>query len=260
MKKIMLLVIVLATIIGCTKVPAGYVGVKVYLLGSSKGVDQEVLSIGRYWIGVNEDLYLFPLFMQNVRWTESETDFSPSDEAVRFQDKNIMTLTADVGFSYTLDSKKIPTLFQRHRKGIEEITGVYLRNIIQNSFNVIGGNMEFSDINGPMKSIFLEKVKAEISRAVGDEGFIIEKVTLLDLRPPKDVMQSISEKMKAQQDAQKAKAEAEAVITTAKGEAEAMRLRQLMITPNLIQYEAIKKWDGKLPNVSGGAVPFINVK
>jgi hypothetical protein len=23
---------------------------------------------------------------------------------------------------------------------------------------------------------------------------------------------------------------------------------------------AIEKWDGKLPNVSGGAIPFINVK
>jgi hypothetical protein len=25
------------------------------------------------------------------------------------------------------------------------------------------------------------------------------------------------------------------------------------------QRQAIEKWDGKLPNVSGGAIPFINV-
>ncbi|TGU69168.1 prohibitin family protein, partial [Mesorhizobium sp. M00.F.Ca.ET.186.01.1.1] len=25
------------------------------------------------------------------------------------------------------------------------------------------------------------------------------------------------------------------------------------------QLEAIRKWDGKLPNVTGGATPFINV-
>lgn len=50
---------------GCSKVPAGEVGVKVYLLGTDKGVDHEVLGPGRYWIGINQDLYLFPIFTQN---------------------------------------------------------------------------------------------------------------------------------------------------------------------------------------------------
>lgn len=49
---------------GCSKVEAGHVGVKVYLLGRDKGVDSEVLGVGRYWIGWNEDLYLFPTYQQ----------------------------------------------------------------------------------------------------------------------------------------------------------------------------------------------------
>jgi hypothetical protein len=31
------------------------------------------------------------------------------------------------------------------------------------------------------------------------------------------------------------------------------------LTPMLIQYEALQKWNGTLPEVTTGAVPFINV-
>ena len=51
------IVILIGGIYGCTscrKVPAGYVGVKVYLLGGAKGVDSEKLGVGRHFIGFNE--------------------------------------------------------------------------------------------------------------------------------------------------------------------------------------------------------------
>lgn len=31
------------------------------------------------------------------------------------------------------------------------------------------------------------------------------------------------------------------------------------MSANLVQWEAIKKWDGKMPQVSGGNTPFINL-
>lgn len=31
------------------------------------------------------------------------------------------------------------------------------------------------------------------------------------------------------------------------------------ITPTLVEYERIKKLDGKLPQVQGGATPFVNL-
>lgn len=41
------------------KVEAGSVGVKVNLLGSSKGVEVEILGVGRHWISLNEQLFTF---------------------------------------------------------------------------------------------------------------------------------------------------------------------------------------------------------
>ncbi len=73
--------------------------------------------------------------------------------------------------------------------------------------------------------------------------------------------------LKAKRDLERIKIEADQKITSAKAEAEALRLQRAIISPNLLELrkieanlKAIEKWDGHLPNVTGsGAVPFIGV-
>jgi hypothetical protein len=73
--------------------------------------------------------------------------------------------------------------------------------------------------------------------------------------------------MKAQRDLERIKIEAEQKITSAKAEAEALRLQRTNISPDLIELrkieanlKAIEKWNGILPQVTGnGAIPFIGV-
>ena len=43
----MVMIAAVVMLSSCSKVPAGHVGVKVYLYGSNKGVDNEVLGVGR---------------------------------------------------------------------------------------------------------------------------------------------------------------------------------------------------------------------
>lgn len=61
-----------------------------------------------------------------------------------------------------------------------------------------------------------------------------------------------------------AQGQADSVTIAAKAEAEAMRIKAQAIAENqkLLQYEAIQKWDGKLPIYQGGdaPTPFINVQ
>ena len=61
--------------------------------------------------------------------------------------------------------------------------------------------------------------------------------------------------------AQEAEQEAEANVNRAKGQAEAQRLLRETLTPELLQKQAIEKWDGKFPQVMGGngALPLINL-
>ena len=56
-------------------------------------------------------------------------------------------------------------------------------------------------------------------------------------------------------------AEAEKVVAAAKGKADANRILQQSITPELIQLKAVEKWDGKLPlSTSGNTLPFLELK
>lgn len=49
-----------------------------------------------------------------------------------------------------------------------------------------------------------------------------------------------------------AKASAEAAVITAKGQAEANRLLTESLTPMILEYNKINKWNGKLPTTSVG--------
>ena len=45
----------------------------------------------------------------------------------------------------------------------------------------------------------------------------------------------------------------------AQGQAKANEALSRSITPILVQYKGLEKWNGILPQVSGGVVPFIDV-
>jgi len=55
----------------------------------------------------------------------------------------------------------------------------------------------------------------------------------------------------AKYNADKAANDAQAAINTARGQAEAQRLIQTTVTAEVLQKQAIDKWDGKLPTYLG---------
>ena len=65
--------------------------------------------------------------------------------------------------------------------------------------------------------------------------------------------------IEAQQKVATAKGEAESILVVAQGQAKANDALSRSITPILVQYKGLEKWNGILPQVSGGAVPFIDL-
>jgi regulator of protease activity HflC (stomatin/prohibitin superfamily) len=65
--------------------------------------------------------------------------------------------------------------------------------------------------------------------------------------------------IEAQQKVATAKGEAESILVVAQGQAEANDALSRSISPILVQYKSIEKWNGILPQVSGGAVPFVDL-
>lgn len=263
----------------CSTVPAGHVGVKVYLLGGSKGVDSEELPVGRYWIGMNEQLYIFPTYMQNYVWTRGNNEGSQNDESISFQTVEGMSANADVGISYSLDPTKINKIFQTYRRGVDEITDTFLRNMVRDALVKEASNKPIEYIYGAGKAELMQNVQEDVQKQVADIGIKIDKIYWIgEIRLPQTVIDSINAKNAATQMAQQrqnevaqARAEAEKKVAEAKGEADSILLRakaqaeanrelSTSVTPELVQYKALEKWDGVLPRMTGNsAVPFINV-
>ncbi len=57
-----------------------------------------------------------------------------------------------------------------------------------------------------------------------------------------------------------AEGQAECAVVQAESEAKANHLLSQSVTPELIQWQAVQKLYGKLPSVTSGATPFIQVK
>jgi regulator of protease activity HflC (stomatin/prohibitin superfamily) len=65
--------------------------------------------------------------------------------------------------------------------------------------------------------------------------------------------------IEAQQKVATAKGESGSILLVAQGQAKANEILSGSITPILVSYKSIEKWNGVLPQVSGGAIPFIEL-
>lgn len=281
-----IIAISLFTLNGCSKVPAGNVGVLVHLLGGEKGVDAEEVGVGRYWIGINEELYVFPTYTQNDTW-EGEK------ESITFQTREGLNVNADVGISYHVDPKMVTSVFQKYRKGIDEISDVFLRNMVRDALVKAASTKDVETIYGQGKSELLESVETNVRDEVAPIGIIIENIYWVGtLRLPQTVVENINAKINATQKAmtreneiQQTKAEAQKAIEQAKGEAESKlavaranaeavkiqgdaeasaieaKAKALGANPNLVQYQISQAWDGKLPQMTMGvgSIPMLNI-
>lgn len=254
-----------------TTVQAGYVGVRVNLY-ADKGVKNEVVGTGRYFVGINEQLYRFPTFNQLMNYRRP---FS-------FQTSDAMEVKASVGVEYNIDPDKAATIFATYRKGINEITDVNLRQYISDGLIKHAVKMDINALTQGGKSQLLEDVTKEIRAKLDPIGIRIVKLSWTDdLQYPEQVRQSINAKIEATQrallrenevaqskaEAEKlrvaAQGEADARLTRAKAEAEAIAIKAkaLRDNPGILQLNAIDKWNGVLPQylTAGAPVPFVPV-
>lgn len=281
MNKIILTIAASLLLTACLeKVPAGNVGIMVDLYGSNKGVQSQELSVGRYWVGVNQEIYLFPTFTQTYTWTKPPNEGRAVDESITFQSVEGMAINTDVGITYHITPAKASLLFQKYRRTLEEITDTYIHNMVRDAFVELASKMPIEEIYGKRKTELVGNVQSSVQSQVQEIGIVVEKIYLVGtLRLPDPVERAINAKNAAVQMAEQrnnevaqAQAEAQKEIATAEGtaksrlivataEAQAIKLKgdALKENPGLIQLQAVDKWDGKMPQVSGAGTPFISL-
>jgi regulator of protease activity HflC (stomatin/prohibitin superfamily) len=250
-------------------VKPGEVGVVVNMMGEERGAESKEKTVGIHFIPPWKKMYLFPIFEQNHQWVE--------EDKFTFQTSEGLQVSAEMGITYHLEPTKIHELFSRYRRGMEEITHLFIRNNLRDYINKFASKMKIEDLIGPQKEDFFKNVQQSVQEELNDMGFIITHVYIIgQFDVPKNVRNALNNKIEATQRAQQrenelreAEAQARKVIAEteglaksklikAKAESEANQILSKSITRELLEWNSINKWDGKMPYAMGGQnMPFM---
>jgi regulator of protease activity HflC (stomatin/prohibitin superfamily) len=267
---ILLILIGAFTLTSCTRqVHPGNVGVQVNNIGSDAGVAARPMGVGLYFVGFGQQIYEYPVYSRTYTWTQSANEQNSTNEEFNFQDKNGLSLSADVAVAFSVDPTRAPRLFQKYRTSMDGIIAGPLRNAIRDALVTRAAQMSVEEIYGPRKAELIRSAEADVRTYMAPFGLSVERLYWAgNVRLPDAVLAQINAKianeqaaLAAQAKVAQAQAEADQQIAQARGEAESIKIRgeALRQNPEVIRLQAIAKWNGVMPQVVGGGqpVPFI---
>jgi regulator of protease activity HflC (stomatin/prohibitin superfamily) len=191
--------------------------------------------------------------------------------------KDLQRITTKVALNWQISPDKIQQVYQQFGNN-EELTARIITPVLEEivKARIPARSLEKNLIE---RTELKQELETNAKQRLASYGIVITDLSVLNVTASDEFtkateekqiaeQQAISAKIVAEQELQKAdyeskKAakEAEAMIARAKGQAESQKLLQTSLSPEILQKQAIEKWDGKFPVVmsSNGALPFINV-
>lgn len=180
--------------------------------------------------------------------------------------KDLQTITTELAVNWHLDPLKVNKIFQQVGDEKLIIDGIITPAVSEVLKAATAKNTAEEVIT--KRTELKQEIDNHLKNRLANYGIIIDDVSLVNFAFSPEFSRAIESKQIAEQEAkqaefiaQKATQEAQAEINRAKGQAEAQRLQRLTLTPDLLQKQAIEKWDGRFPTVMGGnsSIPLINI-
>jgi regulator of protease activity HflC (stomatin/prohibitin superfamily) len=191
----------------------------------------------------------------DVKVQKSQTDASAAS-------KDLQNISSTIAVNFHVDPSRAHKVYQ-------EIGFSYKERVIdpavQESVKGVTAHFTAEELITRRAEV-KDEVKADLSARLLKFNILIDEFSIIDFQFSPEFNAAIESKqgaeqsaLKAKRDLERIKIEAEQRVTQARAEADAQHLQRETLTPILLQLRAIEKWDGKLPSVSGGALPFIDV-
>lgn len=251
-----------------TAVPNGHRGVK---LTFGKAADQPLGEGLHLRIPIMQTVYKMPVMIERSE-TESEA-----------ASRDLQRVTTQVVLNYHVDPAQVVRVY-RNLGEFENIESRIIDPSVQEAMKAVTALYTAEQLvtkRPDVAAAIKEALRARLQR----HGLVIDEFSITNFKFSESFDAAIEaktvaeqQKLKAERDLERIKVEAEQRIAQARAEAEstklaaeaqaeALRMQRETITPELIRLreveariKAVEKWDGKMPQVSGGAVPFIDIK
>lgn len=205
--------------------------------------------------------------------------------SVRIQETSIATEAASrdmqnvhtvLSLNWHISPDKVNTVFRQIGEA-EVIESNVIKNQVSEVLKAATAKLSAEEILSKRNEL-KQQIDEALVKKLAAFNLTVDNVNLADFKFEPEFNRAVEQKQIAEQrskqaeyEAQKAevdaraevnaaKGQAAAMLTKAKAEAEANALKLKTLTPELIRYETIQRWDGKLPTVqAGGAGSFINL-
>ena len=259
-----------------TYISPGHIGIVIHRAGG--GVDNVPLGPGFHMRNpLFTQIVEYPTYMQTLVLTRASTEGSINNDEINVNSTEGQPLSLDVSMSFELEASKVPALYQTFRSDIATIQHTYVKQSIRQALQEVVGEEAIADVMGPKKAEATNRARALMEKRLAPFGLVVRQFTINELRAPQTVIEAINTKnvmqqasltaqnelqkntFQAQGDSIKAVGRAKAIMAEATAQAKANELLSRSITPTLVQYEMAKRWDGKMPMVSGAAMPMIQL-
>jgi regulator of protease activity HflC (stomatin/prohibitin superfamily) len=200
------------------------------------------------------------------------------DDSIDLPTREGQHITQDISVTYNTSEDKAAQVFRSFRgSDISEIEATFIRRTIITVAQNSAGQMSLSELISSKRDELQASIQQNLSAELNKMGFALDKVNLGASHLPQTLEAQMQQKMAAQQQAQqaeyelqkqemlakaavaKAEGEAQSVLVRAKAESEANRMLQSTLSAILIQNKTIEKWNGILPQVTGGSMPLLDL-
>lgn len=243
-------------------IPAGFVGV-VYDMG--RGVLPSPMKEGlNFAVPIWQKVTLM-----DVKLQEYTMSIVPDEGAMRRDDSldaptsDGQQVKVDATVIFRIDPEKAPEVLRTIGVDyVDKLIRPYSRSQIRMVISRYTAPAIYSEKRQEAETVMTK----EVSDMLQAKNIIIDKILLRSVSFSPEYSKAIELKVIAEQRVKQAEFEvkeatqrAQAKIAEAKGLAEAQALQKATLTSEFLQLEAIKKWNGILPQYTGGNLPFLNI-
>ncbi|MEG4809438.1 prohibitin family protein [Microcoleus sp. F8-D3] len=180
--------------------------------------------------------------------------------------KDLQSITTDLAVNWNVDPAKVNQVFQQVGDEEQIVTSI-LSPAISEVLKAATSKKTAEEIITKRTELKTE-IDNSLKKRLEPYGVIVRDVSLINFGFSPEFSKAIESKQIAEQEAKqaeftvkKATQDAQAEINRAKGKAEAQRLQRQTLTAEILQQQAIEKWNGQFPTVmgGGGTLPLINI-
>ena len=170
--------------------------------------------------------------------------------------KDLQDVAAQVALNWHVLPDQVNSLFQR-LGGLDQIAGAVIGPALEDSIKTVVASYTAEQLVTERAA-----VKAAIAYLLNERllhySLVLDDIDLLKVDFSERFREAVEAKQVAEQEAKRAEYEtiraqrlADAKVFLAKGQAQAQQLLQSGLTPEILEHEAIEKWNGHLPLVIG---------